>query len=126
MELTERCKFINIELLKSEMEYFRSLGIKIAIDDFGTGNATLNLLAELPVDELKVDMSFVKGIQDSKKNQVLVQTIVSCANALGYNSCIEGVEDEELCNYLHRYDSTYYQGYHFSKPVSIEEFKKLL
>ena len=100
--------------------------MKIAIDDFGTGNATLNLLTELPIDELKVDMSFVRGIQESKPNQVLVQAIVSCAHELGYKSCIEGVEDKALFDYLHRYGSTYYQGYHFSRPVTLDEFKKLL
>ena len=93
---------------------------------FGTGNATLNLLTELPIDELKVDMSFVKGIQQSKPNQVLVQAVVSCAHELGYKSCIEGVEDKELFDYLHRYGSTYYQGYHFSKPVTLDDFMKLL
>ena len=126
MELTERCKNMDIEFLKCELDFFRKLGIKIAIDDFGTGNATLNLLTELPIDELKVDMSFVRGIQESKPNQVLVQAVVSCANQLGYKSCIEGVEDKALFEYLHRYGSTYYQGYHFSKPVTLDEFKKLL
>lgn len=126
MELTERCKNMDIAFLKNELEFFRKLGIKIAIDDFGTGNATLNLLTELPIDELKVDMSFVRGIQESKPNQVLVQAVVSCAHELGYKSCIEGVEDKALFEYLHRYGSTYYQGYHFSRPVTLEEFKKLL
>lgn len=126
IELTERCKNMDIAFLKNELAYFRKLGIKIAIDDFGTGNATLNLLTELPIDELKVDMSFVRGIQESKPNQVLVQAVVSCAHELGYKSCIEGVEDKALFDYLHRYGSTYYQGYHFSRPVSLEEFKKLL
>ena len=77
-------------------------------------------------DELKVDMSFVRGIQESKPNQVLVQAVVSCAHQLGYKSCIEGVEDKALFDYLHRYGSTYYQGYHFSRPVCLEDFKKLL
>ena len=126
IELTERCKNMDIAFLKNELEYFRKLGIKIAIDDFGTGNATLNLLTELPIDELKVDMSFVRGIQESKPNQVLVQAVVSCAHELGYKSCIEGVEDKALFDYLHRYGSTYYQGYHFSRPVCLEDFKKLL
>lgn len=126
IELTERCKNMDIAFLKNELEYFRKLGIKIAIDDFGTGNATLNLLTELPIDELKVDMSFVRGIQESKPNQVLVQAVVSCAHQLGYKSCIEGVEDKALFDYLHRYGSTYYQGYHFSRPVCLEDFKKLL
>ena len=126
MELTERCKNMDIAFLKNELDYFRKLGIKIAIDDFGTGNATLNLLTELPIDELKVDMSFVRGIQQSKPNQVLVQAVVSCAHELGYKSCIEGVEDKALFDYLHRYGSTYYQGYHFSRPVTLEDFMKLL
>lgn len=126
MELTERCKHLDLKFLKRELEYFRGMGIRVALDDFGTGSATLNLLTELPIDELKVDMSFVKGIQSSKTNQVLVQAVVSCANQLGYKSCIEGVENEALFDYLHRYGSTYYQGYHFSKPVPLSEFTKLL
>jgi diguanylate cyclase (GGDEF)-like protein/PAS domain S-box-containing protein len=126
MELTERCKNLDIDYLREQLEFFRGLGIRIALDDFGTGNATLNLLSQLPIDELKVDMSFVKGIQDNKVNQVVVSAVMSCAHELGYASCIEGVENQDLFDYLHRYDSTYYQGYHFSKPVTLEEFKELL
>ncbi|MGN0394417.1 MAG: EAL domain-containing protein [Coprococcus sp.] len=126
MELTERCKNLDFDYLINELKFFKSMGIKIALDDFGTGDATLNLLTELPIDELKVDMSFVRGIQHSKVNQVLVKTVVQCAHGLGLKSCIEGVENRELFDYLKDFGATYCQGYYFSVPVPIEEFKKLI
>ena len=126
LELTERCRDLDSEFLKDEMNYFRSLGIKIALDDFGTGTASLALLLKLPIDELKIDMSFVKGIHDKPLNQTLVHHMVECANGIGVKTCIEGVEDEFLCNYLDKYNATFYQGYYYSKPVVIDSFEKLL
>lgn len=126
MELTERCRDVDFGLLRRKMEYFQSLGIKIAMDDFGTGNASLSLLKELPVDELKVDMTFIRNIKGEPVHQALVRSIVQCANELGLKSCLEGVEDEELIEYLKQFCATYYQGYYYSKPVEIEEFMGLL
>ena len=75
LELTERCRDLDVNFLKNEVNFFRSHGIKIALDDFGTGNSSLSLALELPFDELKVDMSFIKDIKNKPQNQAMVQSI---------------------------------------------------
>lgn len=126
MELTERCRQLDYKFLKKEMVFFHSKGIKVSLDDFGTGSSSLGLVMELPIDELKVDMSFVKDIQKKRVNQAMVKHIIQCANSLGLKTCIEGVENEELSIFLRPNDASYYQGYYYSKPVPAEDFKQLL
>ena len=126
LELTERCRQLDYEFLKKEMAFFHSKGVKLSLDDFGTGSSSLGLVMELPIDELKVDMSFVKDIQKKRVNQAMVKHIVQCANSLGLKTCIEGVENEELSIFLRSNDASYYQGYYYSKPLPAQEFKELL
>ena len=71
LELTERCRDLDVTFLKNEVDFFHSKGIKIALDDFGTGNSSLSLALELPIDELKVDMSFIKDIEHKPQNQLI-------------------------------------------------------
>ncbi|MCR5690956.1 MAG: GGDEF and EAL domain-containing protein [Eubacterium sp.] len=126
MELTERVREMDMKFLRKEIEFFKGLGIKIAMDDFGTGNASLALALDLPVDELKIDMSFVQDIQRVPVKQAMVRAIVDFANNTGVETCIEGVEDQEVLEYLRQYQATWHQGYFYSRPVPIQEFKKLL
>lgn len=126
MELTERCRQLDYGFLKKEMAFFHSRGIKVSLDDFGTGSSSLGLVMELPIDELKVDMSFVKDIQKKRVNQAMVKHIIQCANSLGLKTCIEGVENEELSIFLRPNNASYYQGYYYSRPVPAEEFLRLL
>ena len=126
MVVTERCRLLDYVFLKKEMAFFHSKGMKISLDDFGTGSSSLGLVMELPIDELKVDMSFVKDIQKKRVNQAMVKHIIQCANSLGLKTCIEGVENEELSIFLRPNDASYYQGYYYSRPVLAEEFRKLL
>ena len=98
----------------------------MAMDDFGTGNASLALALDLPVDELKIDMSFVRGIQEKPMKQAMVQSIVSFAQNTEKETCIEGVEDKVLLDYLKKYHATWHQGYYYSRPIPFDEFKKLL
>lgn len=126
MELTERCRQLDYEFLKREMAFFHSKGMKVSLDDFGTGSSSLGLVIELPIDELKVDMSFVKDIQKKQVNQAMVKHIIQCANSLGLKTCIEGVENEELSIFLRPNEASYYQGYYYSKPVPAEDFRRLL
>lgn len=126
MELTERCRELDVNFLKQEIDFFKSKGIKVAMDDFGTGNASLALALDLPVDELKIDMSFVRGIQEKPVKQAMVQSIVSFAQNTEKETCIEGVEDKVLLDYLKKYHATWHQGYYYSRPIPFDEFKKLL
>ncbi len=126
LELTERCKNLPLSQLSDEMSYFKNLGIRIALDDYGTGSSSSSVALNVPVDEIKIDMSFVKGIENNPKQQCLVRSIINFANTAGLMSCIEGVETKELQDYLRGFGATWFQGYYYSKPISLEALKRLL
>ena len=126
LELTERCRHLDTNFLKKEVAFFHSLGIKVALDDFGTGNSSLSLALELPFDELKVDMSFIRNIQDKPQNQAMVQSIVDYARRTNTQTCIEGIENKAVSDYISQFGATWHQGYYYSKPVPIEQFRELL
>lgn len=126
LELTERCRDLDIHFLRGEVEFFHSQGIKIALDDFGTGNSSLSLALELPFDELKVDMSFIRDIKQKPQNQAMVQSIVDYARRTNTETCIEGIENKEVSDYIEQFGSTWQQGYYYSKPVPINQFEEVL
>ena len=126
LELTERCRDLDIHFLRAEVEFFHSQGIKIALDDFGTGNSSLSLALELPFDELKVDMSFIRDIKQKPQNQAMVQSIVDYARRTNTETCIEGIENKEVSDYIEQFGSTWQQGYYYSKPVPIDQFEEVL
>lgn len=126
LELTERCRDLNVDFLKGEVDFFHSKGIKIALDDFGTGNSSLSLALELPFDELKVDMSFIRDIKDKPQNQAMVQSIIDYAKRTKTETCIEGIENREVDDYIKKFGATWHQGYYYSKPVPIESIEKLI
>lgn len=126
LELTERCRDLDIQFLRGEVDFFHSQGIKIALDDFGTGNSSLSLALELPFDELKVDMSFIRDIKQKPQNQAMVQSIVDYAKRTNTETCIEGIENKEVSDYIEQFGSTWQQGYYYSKPVPIDRFEEVL
>lgn len=126
LELTERVMNLDCEYLKGELEYLRSLGIKIALDDFGTGVSSLNLLLQIPVDHLKIDRNFIKDIHNNESEQLIVESISKCAKGMQLDICAEGVENEEMSEFLKKYDINRYQGFYYSKAVGIDEFMELL
>lgn len=126
MELTERCKDFPVDLLNREVCSFQSQGIRVAMDDYGTGSASSNLVMNIPMDEIKIDMSFIREIKCNPKNQAMVHSILSFAQKCHIATCLEGVENEELQDYLRTYNATWFQGYYYSKPVPIDELKKML
>lgn len=126
MELTERCRQLDFDFLRGEMAFLHDHGIKVSLDDFGTGSSSLSLVMELPIDELKVDMSFIRDIQTKQVNQAMVKHMIQFANSIGLKTCIEGVENEELSVFLRPNQATYYQGYYYSRPVTASDFKQLL
>ena len=126
LELTERCRDLDVNFLKNEVNFFRSHGIKIALDDFGTGNSSLSLALELPFDELKVDMSFIKDIKNKPQNQAMVQSIIDYAKRTNTEICIEGIEVANVDNYIKHFGATWHQGYYYSRPVPIDEFEALM
>jgi EAL domain-containing protein (putative c-di-GMP-specific phosphodiesterase class I) len=101
----------------------RALGVTIAIDDFGTGFSSLNYLAKLPVDTLKIDRSFVEMVT-AAGGATLVSVIVNLARALKLNTVAEGVETEEQLRQLRSLGCDELQGYLFGKPVPVESFER--
>lgn len=122
IEITERCRKLDIEFLHAEVEFFKAQGIKIALDDFGTGSSSLSLVLGLPIDEVKIDMSFIRGIEEKPFNQEMVRGVVGFANRMSLETCIEGVENENVRDHLMEYGATYFQGYYYDKPITIDEF----
>ena len=126
LELTERCRDLDIHFLRGEVEFFHSQGIKIALDDFGTGNSSLSLALDLPFDELKVDMSFIRDIKKKPQNQAMVQSIVDYAKRTNTETCIEGIENKEVSDYIEQFGATWHQGYYYSRPVPIDQFEEVV
>ena len=125
LELTERCRLLDMNFLRNEIIFLKSYGIKIALDDFGTGFSSLNLLRELPIDYIKIDRGFVSEIENNKADQSIVKAVMTCARELDIGVCVEGIENERLKDYLQNYPAQGYQGYYYSRPVTKEEFKRL-
>ena len=126
LEITERCRNMNLGYLKEQLAYLREQGIKVALDDFGTGSCTINLLCELPVTSVKIDQTFILHILENTNNQIVVDSTVQCAKRLGLSVCMEGVETQEIKDFIGRYSANYHQGYFYSRPVEIDKFKEVL
>ena len=109
-----------MNLLRSELEFFIAHGIRIALDDFGTGESSMSLLRDLPISSLKIDRAFISDIVSNEKDQAIVQMICHCANRLDMEVCVEGIESEDVRQFVDGYMPDCYQGYFFSKPIPLE------
>jgi diguanylate cyclase (GGDEF)-like protein len=126
LELTERCRSMPVSVMEEKLLYLKQHGVRLAMDDYGTGSASSSILLQTPMDEIKIDMSFIRGITDNQTKQALVRSMVDFANKADLKSCLEGVEDEKLQNYLRSFGATWFQGYYYSRPVQAAAMKKLL
>lgn len=125
LELTESLVLHNIVDTVDKMTALNQHGIYFSMDDFGTGYSSLARLTKLPIQQLKIDRSFVNNIVGSHLDAVIVQTIIGMANNLGVAVIAEGVETEEQRACLERFGCLSYQGYLYGKPVPLREFEKL-
>lgn len=126
LEITERCRSLPVSVINERMAILRGYGIKFAMDDFGTGSSSSAMALEMLIDEIKIDMSFIRKILVNKKNKAIVQSMVDFANAANIKSCLEGVENKALEDYLRTVGATWFQGYYYSKPVGADELEILL
>ncbi len=126
LELTESVVLDDVADVVSKMHALKALGIKLSLDDFGTGYSSLSYLKQLPLDQLKIDQSFVRDIATDLNDAVMVQTIIGMAKNFRLNVIAEGVETEAQLEFLKQNGCMAYQGYLFGKPVSIGEFEELL
>ena len=125
LELTESMVLGNITEVISKMQALKKLGVKFSMDDFGTGHSSLFSLKKLPIDQLKIDQSFIHDIAQDKDGTTIVQTIIAMANNLGMEVIAEGVETEVQKNFLVKHSCLNFQGYLFAKPAPVEEFERM-
>jgi diguanylate cyclase (GGDEF)-like protein len=123
LELTESLVLDDIEAAITKMNALEEAGLSFSLDDFGTGYSSLARLAELPLSQLKIDQSFVRGATSTHVSAVIVQTVIGMANNLDMQVIAEGVETEAQLNFLKQHGCKLFQGYLFGKPVPIEEFR---
>ncbi len=122
LELTESVILDNVSEVVSKMLALKRLGVKLSLDDFGTGYSSLSYLKQLPLDQLKIDQSFVRDIASNPNDEIMVKTIIDMARNFKLQVIAEGVETEAQLNYLKQHGCMAFQGYLFGRPVPIEEF----
>ena len=121
-EITERCRLLDMDLLKNVTVNLRGRGIKIALDDFGTGFSSVGIVKSLPLDYIKIDRSFVRNIEKDDKDRELIKSFASVASTFGAQVCIEGIETEGMKDILRKYSVHSFQGYYYAKPLGFDEF----
>jgi EAL domain-containing protein (putative c-di-GMP-specific phosphodiesterase class I) len=126
LEITEGMLLEDIEGTSRKLEHLRKAGMKIAIDDFGTGYSSLRVLARLPVDELKIDRSFVKDLEEGGDRRTVVETVVGLAKSFRLKTVAEGVETLGQAAILRDLGCDAIQGYWVSKPVAIGDLEQWL
>lgn len=126
LEITESAMMRDPEQAIIILGQISALGIKVSIDDFGTGYSSLSHLKKFPIDELKVDQSFVRDLSIDKDDAAIVSAVIGMAKSLGLSVIAEGVETIEQLRFLEKLDCDKMQGYYFSKPLPADEFRALL
>lgn len=126
LELTESMLVDNIEDIIAKMKILRNKGVKFSLDDFGTGFSSLAYLKRLPLNQLKIDQSFVREARTNARDTAIIHAIITLGHSLNMEVIAEGVETEEDRNFLAAHGCNDYQGYFFSKPIPIDMFEKLL
>ncbi len=126
IELTEGAVIESIDDIIEKMQQLKALGIGFSLDDFGTGYSSLSYLTKLPIDQLKIDQSFVRDITTDQNDVAIIETIIAMGNHLGLDVIAEGVESKREMELLQSKGCLSYQGYFFSKAVSAPEFEKFL
>jgi diguanylate cyclase (GGDEF)-like protein/PAS domain S-box-containing protein len=126
LELTESTLLENIDGIIETMQALKAIGIKFSLDDFGTGYSSLQYTKQLPIEQLKIDQSFVRDIAANDSDKAIVRTIIAMAHSLYLDVIAEGVETEEQYQLLLKYGCLRYQGYLFGKPLPIDQFATLI
>lgn len=123
LELTESTLLEDVEGIIAKMVALRKLGVRFELDDFGTGYSSLQYLKKLPLNQLKIDQSFVFDITTDSNNRTLIRTIIAMAHSLDLKVIAEGVETHEQLEFLKHNGCDHYQGYLFSKPAPVKDLK---
>jgi EAL domain-containing protein (putative c-di-GMP-specific phosphodiesterase class I) len=121
LEITEGIFIEDLQYLIPVLNSIRSLGVKLSMDDFGTGYSSLSLLKRLPIDELKIDKSFIDNITTHDEDRLMVLNIIDIAQNLGLQVVAEGIEHEEQSIMLIDLGCNLQQGYYFCRPVTLDQ-----
>ena len=121
-EVTERCRLLDLDLLKNVVVNLKSRGVLVALDDFGTGFSSLAILREIPINIIKIDRRFVQKIEENEIERKIVKTVADLAAIFGAKVCVEGIETEGMRDILKRYHVESFQGYYYAKPLPPEQF----
>ena len=122
LEVTERCRLLDIELLKNVLSNLKSMGILIALDDFGTGFSSVGILKQIPFNIIKIDRSFVREIEEKDTDRKLVRNIADLTSIFSAKVCAEGVETGGMRDILKNYHVGSFQGYYYAKPLMLDKF----
>ncbi|MFZ3016880.1 MAG: EAL domain-containing protein [Gallionella sp.] len=126
LELTESMVVDNVEDTIAKMRELKQLGVSFSMDDFGTGYSSLQYLKQLPLDQIKIDQSFVRDIVSGSNDATIVQTIIAMGDAMGLDVIAEGVETEVQREFLERHGCHAFQGYLFGRPLPLDQFAAAL
>jgi diguanylate cyclase (GGDEF)-like protein len=126
IEISERLLIHDVEWALQVITALKSLGIRIAIDDFGTGYTTLNTLQKFPLDTIKINQSFIRGVTSEGANAGLTDAIISMSKSLSLNVVAQGVETSEQAEFLRAHACDELQGFYFNRPLDADDFSKLL
>ncbi len=124
LELTESAFFEDKEVLLETVRKLREYGFAVSMDDFGAGYSSLNSLKELPLDVIKLDAEFFRGIEDTEKGKIIVNEAICLAKRLDMKIVAEGIETKEQVDFLAEQGCDLIQGYYFAKPMPVQEFEK--
>ncbi len=119
LEITESALMVDPTQARAVLAELTALGVRVAIDDFGTGYSSLSHLKQLPVDEVKIDQSFIRGMETAPKDMAIVRSVIELGHNLGVAVVAEGVEDEAAWDHLHTLDCDEAQGYYLSRPLPV-------
>jgi EAL domain-containing protein (putative c-di-GMP-specific phosphodiesterase class I) len=126
LELTESVVLNDVTDVVAKMHALKAIGVSLSIDDFGTGYSSLSYLKRLPIDQIKIDQSFVRDIATDPNDAVMVKAIIDLAGNFHLNVIAEGVETQAHLDFLKNNGCMAFQGYFFSKPLPIDQFEALL
>jgi len=126
LEITESVTMDNPEHAASLLQKLKALGIKLAIDDFGTGYSSLSYLKRFPIDNVKIDRSFIKDIPNDEDDVAITQAVIAMAHSLRLKVIAEGVEAEHHADFLREHGCDEAQGYLFGAPMPADEFRQVM
>ena len=126
IEILERVSIRNFDIVKKNIDRLHELGIQVALEDFGTGFSPLEYLSKLDLDTLKIDQLFTQTAPSDNANAVIMESIINLAQRLGIQAVAEGIETQEQLDLLKSVNCQIGQGYYINKPMSYEDFTRLL